>query len=58
VNGECRIGNDVFIGSGSVLRETVSVCDNVILGLGSLVIRSVEEEGTYVGQPIRKLTHA
>jgi UDP-N-acetylbacillosamine N-acetyltransferase len=41
--------------SGSVLIDKISVCDDVIIGAGSVVIKNITESGTYVGNPARKV---
>ncbi|MCG6537322.1 MAG: acetyltransferase [Syntrophales bacterium LBB04] len=55
VNGGCVIGNKVFVGSKSVLRELVTICDGAIIGAGAVVVKSIHEKGTYVGNPARLL---
>ena len=51
VNGECVIGNNVFIGSQSVLANDVSIADDIIVGAGSLVRKSLKVKGIYSGNP-------
>lgn len=51
VNGECVIGNNVFIGSQSVLANDISIADDIIVGAGSLVRKSLKEKGIYSGNP-------
>ena len=36
-----KIGDNVFIGSGSVIRENVEIKSNSIIGMGSLVLKNV-----------------
>lgn len=48
------IGNKVFIGSGATILP-VTVCDNVVIGAGSVVTKDISEPGTYAGNPARKL---
>lgn len=48
------IGNRVFIGSGSTILP-VRICDDVVIGAGSVVTKSICEPGTYAGNPARKL---
>lgn len=55
VNGDCVIGSRVFIGSNSTILEGVNVCDDVIIGAGSLVRHSIGEPGTYAGSPSRNI---
>jgi sugar O-acyltransferase (sialic acid O-acetyltransferase NeuD family) len=49
VNGDCKIGECVFIGSQSVIANGVTVADNIIVGAGSIVRKSISEQGIYVG---------
>jgi acetyltransferase-like isoleucine patch superfamily enzyme len=47
-----RIGNKVSIGSNATILP-VSVCDNVVIGAGSVVTRDISEPGIYAGNPAR-----
>ena len=47
-----RIGNKVSIGSNATILP-VSVCDNVVIGAGSVVTRDISEPGVYAGNPAR-----
>jgi acetyltransferase-like isoleucine patch superfamily enzyme len=49
-----RIGNHVSIGSNATLLP-VSICDNVVIGAGSVVTKDITEAGTYAGNPAKKL---
>lgn len=51
VNGDCQVGDNCFIGSQSVLANGVSVCDNVLVGAGSFVRKSILRPGVYSGNP-------
>ena len=55
LSGGVRIGDDVLVGAGAVVVQSVSVCSGVILGAGTVVIDDIEESGTYVGNPARKV---
>jgi acetyltransferase-like isoleucine patch superfamily enzyme len=48
------IGNNVSIGSNATILP-VSVCDNVVIGAGSVVTKNITEPGTYAGNPARKI---
>lgn len=50
---ETHIGNHVCIGSGAVILP-VNICDNVIIGAGSVVTNDIVEPGVYAGNPARK----
>jgi len=35
--------------------DKLSICDNTIVGAGSVVIRDINDPGTYVGNPARRI---
>jgi acetyltransferase-like isoleucine patch superfamily enzyme len=47
-----KIGNSVSIGSNATILP-VSVCDNVVIGAGSVVTKDISEAGIYSGNPAR-----
>ncbi|MDT0183370.1 acyltransferase [Microbacterium sp. ARD31] len=49
-----RIGDRVSIGSNATILP-VEVCDDVVIGAGAVVTRSIHEPGTYVGNPARRV---
>ena len=51
VNGDCKVGKMCFIGSQSVLANGISICDDVIVGAGSLVRKNILKSGIYSGNP-------
>jgi len=51
------IGNRVSIGSNATILP-VEICDDVVIGAGSVVTRSIVVPGTYAGNPARKLRGA
>jgi sugar O-acyltransferase (sialic acid O-acetyltransferase NeuD family) len=56
INGGCIIGNRVFIGSGSIIKQGVVITENVVIGAGAIVSKSINEQGIYVGNPIKKIS--
>ena len=48
------IGNRVIVGSNSTILP-VTICNDVVIGAGSVVIRDILEPGTYAGNQVRKL---
>lgn len=57
VNGDCKVGKMCFIGSQSVLANGINICDDVIVGAGSLVRKNILKPGIYSGNPaILKIT--
>ena len=49
------IGNDVWIGTRSIILPGVTVGNGVVIGAGAVVIRSITEKGKYIGVPVRKV---
>lgn len=49
-----RIGNRVSIGSNATILP-VEICDDVVIGAGAVVTRSITEPGCYVGNPAHLL---
>jgi acetyltransferase-like isoleucine patch superfamily enzyme len=47
-----RIGNHVSIGSGATILP-VTICDNAVIGAGSVVTNDINEVGIYAGNPAR-----
>ena len=48
------IGKNVSIGSNATILP-VSICDNTIIGDGSVVTKNITKKGIYVGNPAKKL---
>jgi acetyltransferase-like isoleucine patch superfamily enzyme len=48
------IGSNVSIGSNATLLP-VKICDNVVIGAGSVVTKSIHEPGIYAGNPAKKI---
>ena len=48
------IGDRVSIGSNATLLP-VRICDDVVIGAGSVVTRDIEEPGVYAGNPARRM---
>jgi sugar O-acyltransferase (sialic acid O-acetyltransferase NeuD family) len=55
INGSCTIGDCVYFGANSSLKEKITVCSNVSIGMGAVVIKNITEEGVYIGNPAKKL---
>jgi acetyltransferase-like isoleucine patch superfamily enzyme len=49
-----KIGNNVSIGSNSTILP-VDICDNVVIGAGSVVTKNINQEGIYAGNPAQRL---
>ena len=48
------IGNRVSIGSNATILP-ISICDDVVIGAGAVVTKSIDKPGVYAGNPARLL---
>lgn len=49
------IGNNVFIGYNTIVLPGTHICDNVVIGAGSVITKDILESGVYVGNPARRI---
>tara|TARA_Y100000310_G_C20247571_1_gene607553 strand:+ start:340 stop:570 length:231 start_codon:yes stop_codon:yes gene_type:complete len=49
-----KIGNNVSIGTNSTILP-VTICDNTIIGAGSVVTKDITKTGIYAGNPAKKM---
>jgi acetyltransferase-like isoleucine patch superfamily enzyme len=49
-----NIGNNVSIGSNSTILP-VNICDNVVIGAGSVVTKDINSSGVYAGNPAKRI---
>ncbi len=47
VSGDVKIGDRVYLGTNSSIREKISVCSDVTIGLNSGIYRSIDKPGSY-----------
>jgi sugar O-acyltransferase (sialic acid O-acetyltransferase NeuD family) len=55
ISGNVTVGKGVYLGTKSCIREKISICDNVILGMNAGVVSDIQESGVYVGTPAKKI---
>lgn len=53
--GNVRVGKFTWIGAGAIVNNNIYVCDNCVVGSGTVVINDIQEAGTYVGVPAKKI---
>ena len=52
--GLIHIGKRTWVGIGATVIDGISVCDDCILGAGTVVVKNIDQSGTYVGMPFKK----
>lgn len=53
--GTVKIGQECFIGIGSIIINNLTVESNITVGAGTVVVKDLTDTGTYVGNPARKI---
>ncbi len=51
IGGNTKIGSEVYIGANTSIRQNLKINDNILIGMGSVVINNLDREGVYVGSP-------
>lgn len=51
--GTVKVGESTWIGAGATISNNVSICGNCMIGAGTVVVKDIKEEGTYIGVPAR-----
>ena len=55
VGGNVTLGDNVYLGSCSNIREKINITSDVLIGMNAAVVKDITENGTYVGVPAKKL---
>lgn len=55
VSGNVSIYDLVYLGTNSAVREKLSIHSLVTIGMNTAVVNSIEQVGTYVGTPAKKI---
>ena len=50
-----HIGNNVFIGAGTIVLPGVTIGDNVVIGAGSVVTKDIPSNSVAVGNPAHRI---
>ena len=56
ISGSCLIGDCVYFGTNSAVKQGISICDNAVIEMGGIVVKDITEEGVYVGVPVKNMT--
>lgn len=55
VGGNVSIGDGVYLGSCSNIKEKITISNWVTVGMNGAVVSNLTQEGTYVGVPAKKI---
>lgn len=53
ISGSCIIGDRVYLGTNSSIREKIKICNDVTVGLNCGVVKNIETSGVYGGTPAK-----
>jgi sugar O-acyltransferase (sialic acid O-acetyltransferase NeuD family) len=54
MSGHCHIKKGAFLGVNSTLRDGITIGENSIVGMGSVVTKSIPDNETWIGSPAKK----
>lgn len=55
LSGNVKVGECLYMGNNSSVREKITICDDVVIGMNACVVKNIKESGTYGGVPVKKL---
>jgi len=55
VSGSVIIGENCWLGPNSTINNRGSLPNNSVLGIGSVLLKKINKEGTYFGVPVKKI---
>lgn len=53
--GSVEIGESTWIGAGTIVSNNCNICGDCTIGAGAVVVKDINEAGTYVGIPVRRV---
>lgn len=59
-SADVKIGNDCFIGAGTIILKGVTIGERSVIGAGSVVTKSIPEDEIWAGNPaklIKRINH-
>lgn len=55
ISGKNVIGNNVYMGTGSMTKQGISIASNTTVGIGGVVLKDIDESGVYVNKSLSTL---
>lgn len=53
--GNVTVGDGTWIGAGAIVSNNISICPDCMIGAGAVVVSDIQQSGTYVGVPARRI---
>jgi sugar O-acyltransferase (sialic acid O-acetyltransferase NeuD family) len=54
LGGTVRVGSLTHVGIGATVKNNTEICSDCTIGAGAVVVKNINEPGTYIGVPVRK----
>lgn len=55
ISGDCKIYDCVYIGTNASIKQKISIHSLTTIGMNAAVVKNIEEPGTYIGIPAKKI---
>lgn len=55
IAGSVIIDERTWVGAGTVVSNNLNICSDCMIGAGAAVISDINEKGTYVGVPVKRI---
>jgi sugar O-acyltransferase (sialic acid O-acetyltransferase NeuD family) len=55
ISGNCNILDCVYVGTNASVKQKISIHSFSTVGMNAAVVKNIEESGTYVGVPAKKI---
>lgn len=55
ISGNCKIYDCVYVGTNASIKEKISIHSFSTIGLNAGVVKHIEDSGTYIGTPAKKI---
>jgi len=55
IGGMVEVGRRTQMGIGSCAKNGIEICDDCLIGAGSVVVKNIDESGIYVGVPSARM---
>lgn len=54
LGGLVSVGDNTHIGIGTTVKNNTAICGDCVIGAGAVVVKDINEKGTYIGVPAVK----
>lgn len=55
IAGDVKVGQRSWLGAGATVIQGINICEDVMIGAGAVVVSDIQEAGTYIGIPAKRM---